>query len=106
MEFLQDNGFGERRVPFLESIYEYEEAGQLLWKDGNHASAILRFDKADTSSSRHHAAQCLREGIAEHVFFATNYGEQSDQLSQLFNLSEATWLSADAKTEVRILYNR
>ncbi|KAG9047264.1 hypothetical protein FS837_002667 [Tulasnella sp. UAMH 9824] len=74
LEFLQDNGFAERRVPFLEN----------------------------TSSSRHRAAQCLREGIAEHVFFATNYGEQSDQLSQLFNLSEATWLSADAKAEVEM----
>ncbi|KAG8921256.1 hypothetical protein FRC01_000340 [Tulasnella sp. 417] len=100
LEFLQDNGFEDQRVPFLESISEYEEAAQLLWKGGDHAGAILRFQKAATPSSRHGAARCLLEGMAENALFATGYGTQSDQLARLFGLAKTILLSEADKAEV------
>ncbi|KIO30540.1 hypothetical protein M407DRAFT_20428 [Tulasnella calospora MUT 4182] len=101
IEFLQDNGFEKQRIMFLDSVAEHEEAAQALWEARDYLSAVLRFRRSAKESSKQKAARCLLEGMRENVFFVTSYGNPSDVLIQLFNLSQDVDLSADERTQVR-----
>ncbi|KAG8937372.1 hypothetical protein FRC04_010951, partial [Tulasnella sp. 424] len=100
LEFLQENGFEEQRVSFLDSVAEHEEAAQVRWDAGDYVSAILRFRRSYKLSSKQKAARCLLEGMRANVFFVTSYQNPSDVLKRLFELSQDANLSADEQTEV------
>ncbi|KAG8937466.1 hypothetical protein FRC00_005252 [Tulasnella sp. 408] len=103
LEFLQDNGFEEQRVDFLDSIGDYEEAAELLWESGGYVSAVNRFRQARSPSARLKATACLLDGIRAEIPFATGYLNPSDNLSELFSLIDDSEMSADEAAEVGML---
>ncbi|KAG8965904.1 hypothetical protein FRC05_002962 [Tulasnella sp. 425] len=103
MEFLEDHGFEEQRITFLESLAEYERIGDIHRAGGNYISAIRQFHRANTPSSHRKATACLLEGLRANISFAIGYGKYSKQVSQLFELSQAAELTQDEENEVDLL---
>ncbi|KAG8997000.1 hypothetical protein FRB90_012598 [Tulasnella sp. 427] len=107
LEYLEDHDFKEQRITFLESLEEYEKAGDILRGARNYTSAIIQFRRANTTSSRQKATACLLAGLRSHICFAKGYGpkseegqKSSEQLSRLFELSRDVELSQDEADEV------
>ncbi|KIO23204.1 hypothetical protein M407DRAFT_9515 [Tulasnella calospora MUT 4182] len=103
LKFLEDHGFDEQRIRFLEGLEEYERVGDIHRKKGNYISAVRQFRRANTSTSLRKAAASLLEGLREHISFAVGYGKRSEQLSQLFELCQAAELARDEQDEVDFL---
>ncbi|KAG8937463.1 hypothetical protein FRC00_005249 [Tulasnella sp. 408] len=104
LEFLQDNGFEEQHVIFLDSITEHEEAAQVLWDTKDYVSAVTRFCQARTLSSRQKATRCLLEGLRANIPFATGYRNQPGIVSDLFKLTSDCEMSAEEKAEIDLLH--
>ncbi|KAG9016354.1 hypothetical protein FRB90_003159 [Tulasnella sp. 427] len=102
IEFLQDNGFEEQCVTFLDSVAEHEEAASLLWEAGDHLSAIARFRQSRKLSSRQKASQCLLDGLRGSVSFASNYKGTSKKLSDLLALIREEEMSLEEVNEVNL----
>lgn len=100
MEFLEDHGFDEQRIGFLESIGEYERVGDIHRAAENYIPAVHQFRRASTSTSHRKVAVCLLEGLRANISFAIGYGKRSEQLSQLFELCQAAELTLDEEDEV------
>ncbi|KIO23210.1 hypothetical protein M407DRAFT_27279 [Tulasnella calospora MUT 4182] len=103
LEFLEDHGFDEHRIGFLESIGEYERVGDIHREAEDYISAVRQFRLANTSTSYRKAAACLLEGLRANISFAIGYGKRSEQLSQLFELCQAAELALDEQDEVDLL---
>ncbi|KAG8948841.1 hypothetical protein FRC04_009306 [Tulasnella sp. 424] len=104
LDFLQDNGFEDQRVVFLDSVAEHEEAAQVLWDAGDYVEAVGRFRQARTPSSRQKATQCLLGGMRANVPFGTSYRKQSGTLSDLFGLAKDCEMSSEDEAEVGLFH--
>lgn len=102
LEFLQDNGFEEQRVDFLDSITEHEEAAQVLWDAGDYVAAVTRFRQARSPSARLKATACLLAGMRAEMPFATSYRNPSESLSDLFGLLDVSEMSIEEQAEVNM----
>ncbi|KAG8942980.1 hypothetical protein FRC04_003266 [Tulasnella sp. 424] len=103
LKFLDEQGFKEQKITFLESLEEFEGVGDIHRAEENYISAIRQFHRANTSSSHRKAAACLLEGLRTNISFAIGYGKRSKQLSQLFELGQVAELTQDERNEVDLL---
>ncbi|KAG8942986.1 hypothetical protein FRC04_003272 [Tulasnella sp. 424] len=103
LDFLEDQGFQEHKIVFLDSIDAFEESGQILWSFGDYASAISRFCQAKTGSSRQKAAECLLDGLRTNISLEVSYGRPSELVSQLFSLGDNVELLEREQAELGLL---
>ncbi|KAG8942983.1 hypothetical protein FRC04_003269 [Tulasnella sp. 424] len=103
IKFLEDHGFEEQEIVFLESVGDYTHAGQLLWDRGDHLSALLQFRRSKTLLSRSKAAKCLLEALRANVPLGASFEEPFQPLLHLFSLCHDTEFSDSQRAEVDLL---
>lgn len=100
VEFLQDHGFEEQRIQFLDSITEHEEVGDVFWKAGNYADAISRYRRSNKPSAITKSVECLLDGLRSNVMLGSEIGKADPIVSKLLNLSQQLTLNSKQKIEV------
>lgn len=100
VEFLQDHGFEEQRIQFLDSITEHEEVGDVLWKAGNYVDAISRYRRSNKPSAVTKSVECLLDGLRSKITLGSEIGKAEPIVSKLLNLSQQLTLNSDQKPEV------
>ncbi|KAG8917203.1 hypothetical protein FRC01_002611, partial [Tulasnella sp. 417] len=102
VEFLQDHGFEEQRIQFLDSITEHEEVGDVLWKAGNYVDAISRYRRSNKRSAATKSGECLLDGLRSFVTLGLEIGEVDPIVPKLLHLSQQLTLNSDHKVEVSL----
>lgn len=100
VDFLQDHGFEEQRILFLDSITEHEEIGDVLWRDGDYLAAISRFKRSTTASSKRKSVECLLDGLRSNVTFGSQYDKPTPLVSRLLNLGQELCRDGEGRVEV------
>ncbi|KIO30545.1 hypothetical protein M407DRAFT_20433 [Tulasnella calospora MUT 4182] len=102
LEFLDDHGFEEQRIQFLDSITEHEEVGDVFWKAGNYVDAISRYQRSKKPSAAIKCVNCLLAGLRSNITFGSQPGKTTPVISKLLGLSQQLSLNPEQRTEVSL----
>ncbi|KAG8926506.1 hypothetical protein FRC01_008767, partial [Tulasnella sp. 417] len=102
VEFLQDHGFEEQRIEFLDSITEHEEVGDVFWKAGNYVDAISRYRRSNKPSANTKSVECLLDGLRSNVTLGSAIGKPKPVVPKLLSLGQQLALNSAQKSEVSL----
>lgn len=100
LEFLQDHGFEDQRIQFLESITEHEEAAAVFWRAKDHVEAISRFLISTKPSSGAKAAECLLDGLRFNITLGFKSENALPVVSKLLDMGQELPLDPKQRIEV------
>ncbi|KAG8896968.1 hypothetical protein FRB99_008544 [Tulasnella sp. 403] len=100
--FMDDQGFVDQKVAFLESQAAHDKAAEVLWQQGKHSEAIRHFLYSPTPSAKSKAIPCLMEGFRVSFPFSAKSNVPMNARRELLSIADSDVLVLSRAQQVEV----
>ncbi|KAG8898993.1 hypothetical protein FRB99_007004 [Tulasnella sp. 403] len=100
--FMDDQGFVDQKVAFLESQAAHDKAAEVLWQQGKHSEAIRHFLCSTTPSAKLKAVPCLMEGLRVSFPFGAESNVSINARRELLSIADSDVLALSREQRVEV----